>query len=998
MSGPRFLPEPALAPGDLTSAERAMLDEAKRAVAACEAGLDEGTLRTVKDALLRVVAFDRIALHVEDEGGASFWVLWRDGASSAGPPSTFATGVHVVRDRRPGLVARPSHALVVEDLDPEGDSIDRALIQAGVHSYIVFPLILREVDVASLTLAHHVRGAPSQSALPLLFALGRILAPAFVRARQRSRGRLFETLVDEAPDGMLALDAAGTVIEANRAALHLLALARGQVIGHAVGDLFGAAARETLSAPWDGPKTLNFEAERHRPEIDVVIAKVEGMSDAAFRVHLQDARPRRAAELATGRRVDHFAFLRGLSESMAGDLHVATALERAATFCAGRAQVGGVMMFRAETSSDDTGKSQQGEGLRLVVSKGVSERTARRIAHVTRADLERMLDTPAADVRRAHGVVEAVGATIDAESTGLVPRWKILVPLAHARRPLGAMLVLGKPGATLHESERELWEGVAGTVSAALHAADDFEHVVSLEAEKRQLVDNLPVIVARLDPKTGATLFVNGAIERVLGFTAVEVQGQPGMDGLLADPIEWEASAVARDRAARGHESAWQDRRYRHKDGRALTLRESIYPVRDPAGTVRAIQVIAYDVSTELESRKQLMQADRLASLGALAGGIAHEINNPVAFIGLAASQLTRMLDPDRPRAEPAERERARQLLQEVSEAAARIGNIVGELKLFTRIPEGAHVTPVDINRIVQMAVTLTSAELRRGARVEMNLAELPLVPGEYSSLGQAFVNLLLNAAQAVHAKQEANPAPCFVRVSTFMGTEGSASAIVVRVSDTGVGIEPRLIPRIFDPFFKTKAAGEGAGLGLAIAHNLVRRVGGDIRVTSEPGEGSTFDVILPLDAAEEGGLRMPTSVPLRAATVAPSASRGRVLIVDDEQALAKALARQLADRWDVDTVSTARDALAELSVHRYDVVACDLRMPDQSGPAIYEATRARSPWQASRFVFTTGGSFGVSDDEIHSRAEATGRPILEKPFDGATFERLVAQVAAQKD
>ena len=122
------------------------------------------------------------------------------------------------------------------------------------------------------------------------------------------------------------------------------------------------------------------------------------------------------------------------------------------------------------------------------------------------------------------------------------------------------------------------------------------------------------------------------------------------------------------------------------------------------------------------------------------------------------------------------------------------------------------------------------------------------------------------------------------------------------------------------------------------------------------------------------------------------------MLIVDDEQALAKALARQLADRWDVDTVSTARDALAELSVHRYDVVACDLRMPDQSGPAIYDAIRARSPRQASRFIFTTGGSYGVGEDPIHERAIATGRPILEKPFDGATFEALVAEVAAQKD
>ena len=150
-------------------------------------------------------------------------------------------------------------------------------------------------------------------------------------------------------------------------------------------------------------------------------------------------------------------------------------------------------------------------------------------------------------------------------------------------------------------------------MSAALHAAEDFEEVVALEAEKRQLVDTLPVIVARVDPKNGATLFVNGAIQRVLGYEPGEVLGTPGMDGLFADLIEWEASAVARDCAARGREPSWQDRRYKHKDGRLLTLRESVHPVRDATGAVRAIEVIAYDVSTEIESRKQLMQADRLA-------------------------------------------------------------------------------------------------------------------------------------------------------------------------------------------------------------------------------------------------------------------------------------------------------------------------------------------------------------------------------------------------
>jgi PAS domain S-box-containing protein len=975
-----------------TPDERAVLDETRSAIAACEVGLDDETLQRVKNALRRVVSFDRMALHVEDDEGRSFWVLWRDPPASSAPQS-FATGVHFPADpAQAALTNRVPHEIVItNDIAEDGTPTERALYRTGVRSYIVVPLVYRGEDAGWITFAHEVRGASSQAAAPLLRAVTTLLAPALVRARQLARGRLFEALVEDAPDGMLALDRVGTVVEVNRAALRLLVSARSEVLGRSVAAVLGASVADVLTSPWGDAsenKTIAIDEGGPRLAIDAVVARVEGSAEAAFQVHLRDARGRRAAEEATTRRVDHFAFLRGLSESMTGDLRVQTALERAATFCAGRTEVGGVMMFRAEGE----------EALRLMVARGVSERTQKRVAHVTVKELEEILDTQATDVRRAHGVVEAVGAAIDPETTGLVPRWKILVPLAHARRPLGAMLVLGKPGAVLTDSSRELWESVAGTISAALHAADDFEQVVALEAEKRLLVDSLPIIVARVDPKTGATLFVNAAIERVLGFEAADVQGLPGMDALFADPIEWEASALARDRAARGRESTWQDRRYKHKDGRVLILRENVYPVRDAIGAVRAIEVLAYDVTTELESRKQLMQADRLASLGALAGGIAHEINNPVAFIGLAVGQISKMIETSRSEADVG---RAKQLLQEVSEAAGRIANIVGELKLFTRIPEGAHVTPVDVNRIVQMAVTLTSAELRRRARVEVNLGELPLAPGEYSSLGQAFVNLLLNAAQAIDAIRDPSRPPCFVRVSTFV-VDGS---IVVRVSDTGVGIEPRILPRIFDPFFKMNAAGEGAGLGLAIAHNLVRRVGGDIRVTSKPGEGTTFDVVLPADAPLDG-LRTTPSTSMRAASVMavstpPTGSggvRGRVLIVDDEQALAKALARQLADRWDVDTVSTARDALAELSVHRYDVVACDLRMPDQSGPAIYDAIRARSPRQASRFIFTTGGSYGVDDDPIHERALATGRPILEKPFHGANFEALVAEVAAQKD
>jgi PAS domain S-box-containing protein len=570
----------------------------------------------------------------------------------------------------------------------------------------------------------------------------------------------------------------------------------------------------------------------------------------------------------------------------------------------------------------------------------------------------------------------------------------------YARRRLGALLVVGHAGDSLGTETRVTWEPIVDTISVSLRAADDFERVVALEAEKRQLVDNLPLIVARFDAKARALVFVNGAVQRVLGIRVSDAMNGGGFEGALADDIERDASRAARDRAAAGVHSVWEDRRYRHADGRVLTLRECVYPVLDAARVVQAIEVIAYDISTEIDARKELMRADRLAALGALAAGVAHEINNPVAFISLAAGQLAKLArEVERGDAEAAET--LREVVREVGESAARIADIVGELKLFTRIGEGSIASPVDVNRILKTALALTSSELKKSARVEVDLGVLPVAPGGFVNLGHAFVNLLMNAAQAVESKvamRESGKSrePELIRVATCMRED----AIVVTVEDSGVGIDERVLPRIFDPFFKTNTSGGGAGLGLAIAYDLVRRVGGDIRVTSQRMRGTTFEVVLPLGSASDAA-DVPASAPEGYAPTDSARPGGeklpRVLVIDDERALVRALARQLSDLYDVDTAATARDALAQLSLNTYDVIVCDLRMPDQSGPQIYEEVRARSREQAERFVFTTGGSYGSTDDEMHRRADATGLPLLEKPFDGASLESIVAGIAARR-
>ncbi len=930
------------------ASDDAVVAEITRAVARSESGFDGVVLGTIFRALRRAISFEQLVVSLEEEDGRSFRIFARAG----GPDDVgFPTGVLVPYDPvaegfgGPGEIQAP---FAVADVGSRGTPLDTVIYESGVRSYVTMPVQGGLGNRVFMSLTSTERETPFPQKLLLFARVGRALEPAFSRIRASLRARVFAALVDASPDGMLALDGAFIVRECNAAALRLLRKLRPAVIGRPLGDVLGSeSGARVLEALGAGPLCLAVGLSLGEGDeevlVDATVGAVVGETEAAYHVQLRDARERRSVEAAMARRLEHLTFLRTLGESLGSDLRVLTTVERALDVCIAHRPIRSIAALRAEEAGT----------LRLVAGRGIDPALAGRLAWIRRDQLEGLRDPNA---------------------------WSLTLPLSHARRTWGTLYVGGRGGGEPPAHERELWDSVAATVAAAVHAAQDFEHVVELEAEKRLLVDSLPVIVARVEPAFAwSTSFVNGAAERILGVSASELAGLPGLDGMI-DPSDRAAASTARRRAARGEKVDWEDRHYRHKDGRAITLREYVYPVHDADGSVRAVQIIAYDVTTEIESRRRLIQTDRLASLGALAAGIAHEINNPVAFIGLASGQIPRQTDP----------ERVLELSREIGEAAHRIAHIVGELKLFTRIPDGAAATPVDVNRMLETAVTLTSAEVRRRARLDVVLGELPLVPGRFSSLGQAFVNLLLNGAQAVELAAPGAPRVVTVKSGTRAGV------IVIEFTDSGPAIPPEHLPRIFDPFFASERT--VAGLGLSIAYDIVRRGGGELRVDASTSAETRFEVVLPLDGADgddESDITFARRMTFEKPSVTPQGGvRHRVLIIDDELALAKALARQLASRYDVDTASTAADALAQLAVHTYDAVVCDLRMPDQSGPSIHAAIHARAKAQADRFIFTTGGSYGTSDDEIHERARRTGRPVLEKPFDGHSFEALVAEVA----
>ena len=440
-----------------------------------------------------------------------------------------------------------------------------------------------------------------------------------------------------------------------------------------------------------------------------------------------------------------------------------------------------------------------------------------------------------------------------------------------------------------------------------------------------------------------------------------------------------------REAVMSGAESCWIDRRFLDRDGRQRILRMRLYPVDAVTAENEAdvsIEGIAQDVTDEIESRKQLIQADRLASLGMLAAGVAHEINNPTAFISLGVQQLARLVAqmPEESESIGTARKRMGDVLTELADGVQRIVQIVGELKLFARIPESAFSTPVDVNRLITSAVTLARSELRNRARVEVDLGDLPPLPGDHARLGQVFVNLLINAAQAIPPGDEERNR-ILVRTRAFNGY------VQVDVSDTGVGIPRENLNRIFDPFFTTKAPGEGTGLGLAISFDLVKRAGGTIEVESEVGRGTAFSVKLPVRQF----------VPPRGSRpqIATAPLGGRVLVVEDEQHLGVAVARALASRYMVELAPDAATALERIEAGRgceYDAVLCDLRMPGMDGRALFDAVCTRWPEQARRFIFLTGAGFG---SEYEPFIRTTDRPVVEKPFDMDELEEIVANVVA---
>ncbi|MDB4983347.1 MAG: Sensory box histidine kinase/response regulator [Myxococcales bacterium] len=389
-----------------------------------------------------------------------------------------------------------------------------------------------------------------------------------------------------------------------------------------------------------------------------------------------------------------------------------------------------------------------------------------------------------------------------------------------------------------------------------------------------------------------------------------------------------------------------------------------------------AILGFARDVTQRKEIEARLAQSERLAALGTLLAGIAHEMNNPLSYTLLGIEQA---LEATKGAAIPSDvAAKLAEALEGARHGASRVAAVIGQIRASSR-RDAEDQGSVALREVVEAALRVTQNEVHHRARLVTDFGDVPMIVGSSQRLEQVFLNLLVNAVQALPDGRAENE----IRVVLRPGSSGEA---IVEISDNGPGISEDVRSRIFDPFFTTKSVGLGLGLGLSICHGIVTAHGGTIGVTSDGARGSTFRVVFPSLARSAAVVTAPATA--AAAEIRPGRRR-RVLVIDDEPTLATMIRRVLARDCDVTIARDGREGVAALTGgETFDVILCDLMMPDLTGMDVYAEISRLRPGLEESFIFMTGGAFTERATEFLERIK---NRRLEKPFETSVLRAAVA-------
>lgn len=521
-----------------------------------------------------------------------------------------------------------------------------------------------------------------------------------------------------------------------------------------------------------------------------------------------------------------------------------------------------------------------------------------------------------------------------------------------------------------------------------------------LQAQLRAIVANNPDAILVVDHE-GSITFVNKAAEALFGRERGSMTGER-----FGYPIDGQGmSEISLERSG--------------KDTRAAEMHVAPIEWEGASAWLATIRDVT-DRKRAEELQQRLYHADRLASIGQLASGVAHEINNPTCFIqgnlsvlqehlcavesavrrhqmaGLGlpeTADLAYEFDPEEPSYAKRRHVRAttvdgeddlesviREMHKMLSENLAgvdRIARIVKGLSTFSRVERDV-VEEVDVNEVVQVACNMTENEIRHRALLQQTRGRVPKILADRSKLVQVLTNLMINAAHAIEpGAAERNR----IEVSTWAGDE----SVHIAVEDTGCGIPAELLDRIFTPFFTTKERGTGTGLGLALSSDIIKHHQGELRVQSTVGKGTRFEIVLP----RETGMRASDQTAESPPRPRPSA-RARVLIVDDEPLLLRTFNRMLRRNHEVLLAEGGLEAITILSDQPdFDVIICDLMMPGMDGIRFHQTVGERWPALQARILYCSGGAFTREAKEFVNSLDHKDR-VIEKPVRKASLlERI---------
>ena len=496
----------------------------------------------------------------------------------------------------------------------------------------------------------------------------------------------------------------------------------------------------------------------------------------------------------------------------------------------------------------------------------------------------------------------------------------------------------------------------------------------------RRLVDNFPDLILVVNA-SGAYTFVSPRVRDVLGYEIEETRdmvlgGRTHPDDRLALDSVYQEVLTGRKIFAS------LEVRVRHKDGEWRRLLCHFSPLSDERAQIEGVVMSCRDVTELKRLEEQLIQAEKLAAMGQMLAGVAHELNNPLTAI-LGVTELLREREGFD---DPAKRQ-----LELTHRQARRAARIVQNLLEFAR-PASPQKKPLDVNSLVERTLQLHEHSLRRNNVVVdfKPQLDLPGVIGDGNQLIQIFLNLITNAEQAIREVRETGRIQ--IRLSQYAGK------ILLTVQDDGVGIRPEALPRLFDPFYTTKRPGGGTGLGLSICLSIIKEHGGTIEAEALPAGGSAFTVYLPIATTGPVPPMVDSGVvSLEVSSPADDALKDRaILVLDDEESIRMLLDEGLSTHgFSVDCAATPEEALALARRRSYDLLLCDLNLSTGgavvSGTGAADLVLAASGSRKPVVVFMTGELV----ESHHDGASGTVRR-LQKPFRISDVIALLREITWQ--